>query len=149
MAELRGLLADAHADAMLRSVRGWIATNGLAEAMEYEEIRFATFGDLGLPTNTPDRPLWELCQADGWVLPTDNRNAKGQDSLQATLTDRWKPGCLPVLTIGSGDRFRDDPAYASRCSVDVAEVLFGLRVGHGKFDQAPRLHLPRSLDFDR
>ena len=147
MAELQGLLADAHADAMLRSVRQWIATDGLAEVMNYEEIRFVTFRDLGLPTNTPDRPLWELCQTDGWILLTDNRNAKGQDSLQATLANRWEPGRLPVLTVGSANRFRADPAYASRCSVDAADVLYGLRTGDGQFDQAPRLYLPRSTDF--
>ena len=143
MAELRGLLADAHADRMLRTVRGWIESLDLAEVLDDAGLRFVTFADVSIPTNTPDRPLWERCQADGWVLLTDNRNADGPDSLQATLADRWRPGDLPVLTAGDADRLRTNPKYAARVATDVADVLYGLHVGDGRFDQAPRLFLPR------
>lgn len=43
------------------------------------KIELATFRDLQIPADLDDRSLWRLCQQDGWVLFTDNRNNLGPD----------------------------------------------------------------------
>jgi predicted nuclease of predicted toxin-antitoxin system len=42
-----------------------------------------SFERLGIPHDTPDTELWELCQQHEIVLVTGNRNAEA--------TTRWKP----------------------------------------------------------
>ena len=143
MTELRGLLADAHADRLIAQLRGWIEAASLWEILGDAGIQFVTFADLGIPENVRDRPLWERCQADGWVLLTDNRNADGPDSLHATLVGAWSPGDLPVVTVGDKERAGRDPTYAAKAAVDIADILYGLAIDDGQFDQAPRLFVPR------
>jgi len=38
-------------------------------------VRVASFSSLGVPTNTPDASLWQLCQTQQIILITGNRNA--------------------------------------------------------------------------
>ena len=109
-----------------------------------EELRIetATFRDLHLDPQIDDRSLWNLCQNGGWVLLTNNRNREGENSLQATLEDSWRPGRLPVLTLANKGRFEHHPPYAKQTAVEVAEVLFG--IVHGDYRNEPRIYLPRS-----
>ncbi|MDH3601557.1 MAG: hypothetical protein OEU26_18245 [Candidatus Tectomicrobia bacterium] len=48
-------------------------------------IQVESFMSLGLPTNTPDVELWQVCQAQEIVLITGNRNQEDPASLEATL----------------------------------------------------------------
>ena len=58
-----------------------------------------SFERLGLPYNTSDRDLWQLCQQREIVLLTANRNDEGPNSLEATIRTLNAPSSLPVLTI--------------------------------------------------
>ena len=60
------------------------------------------------------------------MLFTDNRNHDGPDSLEATLSDSWRMGHLPVVTISNRGRFEHDRKYADRVATGVAEILFGI-----------------------
>jgi len=76
-----------------------------------------------------DRTLWQRCQRDGWVLFTDNRNDDGETSLQATLTDLWTPGNLPVLTLADKKNFDRSAEYRERVAAEIGDVLFGIANG--------------------
>ena len=106
-------------------------------------IRFVTFQTLQLSPQLDDRKLWILCQRDGWVLLTDNRNDEGIDSLQATLADSWQPGALPVLTLSSKNRLEQNPDFADRVATDIAELLFGIIDMEYRYQ--PRIFIPRPL----
>jgi len=78
-----------------------------------------SFQRLGIAHDTPDTELWRLCQREGIVLSTGNRNAEGEDSLEAMIKTQRTDDCLPVLTIGDPTRVLKDRAYAA----DVAERI--------------------------
>ena len=95
---------------------------------------------LGYAPETNDRELWRKCQAEGWMLFTDNRNRDDLDSLEATLNDSWTAGDLPVLTLGKKARFDDDREYAERVAKSIAEILFGAM--QGELRDRPRIYVP-------
>src|SRR5688572_23512831 len=96
---MRGLLADVNVQGQLPYVRRLLVVLDLWDILAAERVALATFRDVNLPLELNDRAIWQFCQAEEWVLLTDNRNEEGPDSLQATLADSWQAGCLPVLTI--------------------------------------------------
>src|SRR5581483_11368137 len=84
------------------------------------------FPDCGLDPHMKDRALWHYCQANGFVLFTDNRNHEDEDSLDATIEDSWHEGHLPVLTLANKGRFEHSEAYATRVATDVANLLYSI-----------------------
>lgn len=104
------------------------------------KLEFVTFADVGFPLDLDDRMLWKRCQADGWVLFTENRNHDGQDSLTATLGDSWQPGPLPVITLANKARFAHDRIYAAQVAADAADVLFSIRLN--QLSSVPRIFVP-------
>ena len=103
-----------------------------------------TFSGLRLPPGLDGTcaALWQFCQEEEWVLFTENRNEDGPDSLQATLTERWRPGGLPVLTLANKARLERDREYGERVATEIAELLFGL--SQGDYRDQPRIYVPRS-----
>ena len=140
MSDVRGLLADENAGGMLVRLRERLIDLKLWPLLVGEGLAFVTFEDLELPPAFPDRALWRTCQAEGWALLTDNRNADGPDSLQATIADSWTAGDLPVVTVGDKRRFERDRDYAETVAADVADILYGLTVGDYRY--APRHFVP-------
>jgi len=67
--------------------------------------------------------LWGYCQANAWVLFTDNRNYANENSLEATIQDSWRDGCLPVITLANKGKFENSEAYATQVAEDVADIL--------------------------
>jgi hypothetical protein len=92
---------------------------------ELVSLRLATFREVGLPLNSPDGLIWRFAQEHQMLLLTDNRNMRGEDSLEQTLRDENTPTALPVITVGSADRL-DDRAYRERCAERLAEIAFDL-----------------------
>lgn len=137
----QGLLADVNVQGHLQYLVNLLQAMGLSAVLEELDLRLATFLDLGLDRRMEDRPLWEYCQQEGWVLLTDNRNHENEDSLQATLDDSWHEGHLPLLTISNKGRFEDNRNYADKMAEDVATVLFGI-VLDGQFCDRPRIYVP-------
>jgi hypothetical protein len=138
---MRGLLADVNVQGHLPYLRQLLEALGLWVVLAELTIGFATFPDLDLPRDLDDRSLWIRCHQDGWVLFTENRNDEDADSLQATLADSWREGCLPVLTLANKGRFENSTEYARRVAIDVAELLFG--IAHGEYRDRARIFVPR------
>jgi hypothetical protein len=104
-------------------------------------LTLATFPELGLDRSLDDRSLWNYCQANGWVLFTDNRNHEDENSLEATIQDSWHEGHLPVLTLANKGRFENSEGYATRVAEEVADLLIDAYY-HEIRDQ-PRISVPR------
>jgi hypothetical protein len=139
---MRGLLADVNVQGHVRYLRRLIETLGLWNVLAELNLDFVTFGNLGLPRDLDDRPLWNRCQQNGWVLFTENRNDEHENSLHATLADSWKMGCLPVLTLANKGTFEHNASYAERVAADVAELLFGVAQPDGEYRDQPRIYVP-------
>jgi len=138
---MRGLLADVNVQGHMGYLRFLLTHLDLWPVLEELKIELVTFGDLALPRDLDDRSIWNRCQQDGWLLFTENRNDDGNDSLHATLTDSWRVGHLPVLTLANKNHFEHRRAYAEQVAVDVAELVFG--VCHGEYRDQPRIYVPR------
>jgi hypothetical protein len=140
--DVRGILADVNVQGHLPFLCGLFRRLDLETLLRELGLRFETFPALGLQGSLDDRSLWNYCQDRGWVLFTENRNDDGPDSLHATLTDSWRDGHLPVLTLSSKARFERDLGYAERVAADVAELLFG--IAEQQYRDQPRIYVPRS-----
>lgn len=100
-------------------------------------VRFVTFQEVGLIPKSSDRVVWRFAQAHEMVLLTNNRNMRGQDSLEQTLREENTPTALPVLTIGNIERIVER-AYRARCAARLAEVIYELEQSRG----VSRLFIP-------
>ena len=140
---MRGMLADVNVQGYLGRIRAHLEQVGLWEVLIESQLRFASFPEVGLDLNADDRSIWNLCQAEGWVLFTDNRNHEGADSLQATLNESWRPGDLPVLTLSNKQSFMSSPDYGRRLAISIANLLIGMLDGEiprsGPDLRSPRL----------
>jgi hypothetical protein len=101
-------------------------------------IGVESFASLGLPTNTPDAVLWQICQGQQIILITGNRNKAGPDALEAVIEREHTPTSLPVLTIGVPPRVLSSQAYAERVVIRLLELLLDLEQYRG----TGRLYLP-------
>lgn len=137
---MQGLLADVNVQGHLHWLRNLLKSVDLWTLLEVEGIRFESFAGIGLRNNLDDRSIWEFCQANGWVLFTNDKNNDGRNSLQATLDDSWQPGHMPVLTLANQGRFVRGGDYSRRVANDVAEILIGLKTG--EVCDRPRIYVP-------
>jgi hypothetical protein len=71
-------------------------------------------------------------------LITGNRNAEGEESLEATIRRETTPHSLPVLTIGDPAKLMHDREYAERVAARLIERFHELERLRG----AGRLYLP-------
>jgi hypothetical protein len=97
-----------------------------------------SFEHLGIDDNAPDSDVWKICQEQGVVLITGNRNAEGDDSLETTIRQFGTATSLPVLTIGNPNRLTRDRRYAE----DVAAQLLDYLKDVDKMRGTGRLYLP-------
>jgi hypothetical protein len=138
---MRGLLADVNVQGEVPYLLRLLIGMDLYWMLEALNLSFATFDDIGISQDLDDRSIWNLCQAEGWLLLTDNRNREGADSLGMTLADSWRDGQLPVVTISRKRRFAQEPEYAELVAKEIAEILFG--VAQGEYRDQPRIFVPR------
>lgn len=136
-----GLLADVNVQGHLPYLERLIDRLGLLEMIVGLGLSLARFPDLGLDRHVEDRELWHYCQANGWVLFTDNRNHEDENSLQATLEDSWQEGHLPVITLANKGRFENSEDYALKIAEEVADVL--VNVFYDAVRDQPRIFVPR------
>lgn len=102
------------------------------------DVQVATFEELGLARNAPDSVVWSVCQRTQTVIVTANRNAKGDDSLEATLRRESTLESLPVITIPDPPRLRSDKDYRRR----AAEKLLAYLMDMNRYRGAGRLYIP-------
>lgn len=101
-------------------------------------IPVESFMSLGVPTNTPDVELWQVCQAQEIILITGNRNQDDSASLEATIQVANTPESLPVLTIGEPPRILSSRTYAESVVERLVEYLIDVENLRG----TGRLYLP-------
>jgi hypothetical protein len=106
----------------------------------WQHLAFTTpsFTDVELNRDDSDVIVWRRCQERDLVLLTANRNARGADSLEVAIRTLNTPRCLPVITIGDGDRVLYNRDYAHRAADKLLDYLFDL----DKFRGTGRLYIP-------
>lgn len=135
---MQGILSDVnirgHFDFLVAAMKAgsWNAT------WQELNVKYVAFADVGLDPKDSDAVVWQVCQDQGLVLITSNRNQTGADSLESTLRERTTPESLPVLTISDAERFRHDRAYVERVIESLLDILVDIEVYRG----AGRLYLP-------
>ena len=100
-------------------------------------LRFVMFAEVGLPADSNDRDIWQFCQTHQMIWLTDNRSARGKDSLGQTLREENANSSLPVLTIGNRERL-SERAYRVACAERMVEILLDL----DNYLGASRLFIP-------
>jgi len=108
------------------------------EIWAYLNVECRVFADLGLSQSTTDQDLWRLCQSEGLVLVTANRNQKRPDSLEAEIRMDNDETSLPVITVSDQEALRVDGEYARRVAIRILEYLFDVE----KVCGAGRLYVP-------
>ena len=104
----------------------------LLHKSEYREIaldlgiRFVNFPDVGLEQSLSDEEVWNYCVKEGYILLTDNRNSKGDESLARVIERLGRPSDYPAITIGDRIRFSNDQAYALSVVDSIVEQLFDI-----------------------
>lgn len=101
---------------------GIIATEGWLDLVS---IRFITFEEVGMPTDSSDRAVWQFAQDNQMILITANRNMKGTDSLEQTIREENTADSLPIVTIGNLDRL-DERNYRERCAARLIEIVLDI-----------------------
>ena len=81
--------------------------------LELLPLRLITFREVGLPIESSDQEVWRFAQANQMLLLTNNRNMKGEDSLENTLREENTPTSLPILTFSNISRLNEQ-AYRRR-----------------------------------
>jgi len=108
------------------------------ETWHWLNLGIFTFADLGLDRTAADSVVWHTCQNESIALVTDNRNATGSDSLEATIRLHNTTSSLPVFTLANTTRFNSSQSYAQ----EVAEKLLEYLLSLDQFLGAGRLYLP-------
>lgn len=92
---------------------------------ELLDLSFVYFPETPLDNSSDDTAVWRYAQAQHALLLTDNRNRRGEDSLQATFERENHPQALPVLTVGSKKRLKN-PEYRRQVALKIADVIIYL-----------------------
>ena len=123
---MTGIMADHNIEGHLVVLLRIWTSDLWASLWESLEFEVESFERLGLPYDTSDRDLWQVCQQRNIVLITANRNDEGPDSLVSTLPDLNEPSSLPVLTIADPTLVLMNQDYAERVAIQVLEYLLDL-----------------------
>src|SRR4051812_40838664 len=132
------LVADENVEGHLAYLLDRIAAGNYGEYWELLGVGVRTLADLGLGRKAPDVDVWRACQRESAVLVTANRNAEGDDSLEATIRREGTLDSLPVLTLTEPRRVLHSAEYADRVIVRLIEVIEEI----DRYRGSGRLYLP-------
>jgi hypothetical protein len=102
-----------------RILLGSIASQGW---LDFVQIRFVMFEEVGLSINSIDRVVWRVAQENQMILLTANRSMKDKDSLEQVMREENTQNSLPVVTVGNADRVLNDSSYRERCVDRIVEI---------------------------
>jgi hypothetical protein len=122
--KLRGILLDVnigHKFALI--IRREYQKEPLREEWKNLALPVLSLSSFGLQDSSPDDLVWDLCQQEGLVLLTCNRNRDGENSLEETIRRYNQPESLPVFTVSNPSRFGTDKEYDARLAKHVLEYL--------------------------
>ena len=120
------ILADHDVEGHVRALVRIASSPEWADVWASLTCRVDSFKQLGLPHNTTDSEVWQLCQERGIVLITGNRNADGLTSLEMAIRDFGTDKTLPVITISDPKRLLRDGDYARAATARLLEYLMDL-----------------------
>ncbi|MBC8873137.1 MAG: ACP S-malonyltransferase [Planctomycetes bacterium] len=132
------IMADHNAEGHLDALLNIWTSSAWNEVWRDASCDVESFQRLGIRHDTRDDELWRLCQQEGIILITGNRNAEGDDSLEVTIVNHRDEDSLPVLTIGDPTRLLKDRAYAARVAEQILEYVLDLENLRG----VGRLYVP-------
>lgn len=121
-----GLPADENCDAHLAALLRICRSNQWREIWDAIGMGAHTFESLQVRRALPDDQLWAMCQRDGLILLTANRNQDGPASLEATIRSRGTATSLPVITLADAVRLLRDSAYAEDAAIQLMELLLDI-----------------------
>ena len=131
-------LADANIQGHVDRLVGRMQQEPWGEFWAHLQLSYVQFGDVGLDPADSDAVVWKRCQDKGLLLLTNNRNADGPDSLEATIREHNSFEKLPVFTIGDADRALWDDHYSDTVIWTLVDYL--LRIDD--LGGTGRLYLP-------
>jgi hypothetical protein len=135
---VKALLADVNIQGHVDLLVALMKADPWREFWEELGIAYLTFSDVGLDRRVTDATVWQLCQQQGFVLLTNNRNDDGPESLEATIRGHTAAESLPVFTIADAERVRHSRDYADRVIEGLLQALFRIDSLRG----TGRLYLP-------
>lgn len=112
-------LVDHNLEGHARILLGSIASQGW---LDFIDIRFVMFEDIGLDIDSNDRTVWRAAQKEKMILFTANRSMKGDDSLEQVMREENAQASLPVVTVGDANRLMIDPIYRAQCVDRLIEI---------------------------
>lgn len=130
-----GLLADHDVEGAVQLIWARFSDD---EWHEFQVSSLALLSDVGLALNASDREIWLLCQSEGRLLLTGNRNMRGPESLEAVIRTLGDIVSLPVLTIADPKRVETDGTYCELCAYRVADIALEL----SRYRGTARLFIP-------
>jgi hypothetical protein len=135
---LHGILVDMNIQGQMENVRRILEGAEWNEFWVHLNLKFVLFRDIGLDQETSDLEVWRLCQQQGLVLVTANRNQKRVDSLEATLRTENTPTSLPVITVSDQEALQVNKDYVMQVAIKLLEYLFDIE----KIRGTGRLYVP-------
>jgi hypothetical protein len=120
---VKGLLADNNLRGQAAYLLAIIQTDPWVEFWRDLGLQLLQFEDVGLLPTASDKEVWSLCQAEEFVLLTDNRNLAGPESLEATIRRSGTPESLPVFTIADVNKVNTSRTYAEQVVVSLLDYL--------------------------
>lgn len=135
---MKGILSDVNILGQLQALMYILEGDYWREVWRSLDLAVYTFADFGLPVNTADSVIWQVCQQRHVLLLTGNRNKTGPDSLEATIEEFNTPSSLPVLTIGDPEQVLRNRSYAERTVARFLEYVIDVE----KYRGTGRLWIP-------
>jgi hypothetical protein len=135
---VRGILADVNVEGHYQALLAVLQTEPWRDFWGPLNLAPLRFADVGLSPDDSDRVVWEVCQREGLVLVTGNRNAAGPDSLEVMIRTASTPHSLPVFTLASPDRVLNERSYTERAAVRMLDYLTEM----DRYRATGRLYIP-------
>jgi hypothetical protein len=135
---VKGVLADVNCEGHLAVLLRLFGHGSRIEFWSHLSLITPTFADLGLAPETPDVLVWQRCQQEQLLLLTGNRNAEGNDSLEAAIRTLGTAASLPVFTLANPRRFMRDRDYAERTADKFLQDLFDIE----RYRGTGRVYIP-------
>jgi len=135
---VKGIIGDADIKGQMRILTRLIQNTFWHEFWDDLGLTVFTFEDFQLAGTATDADVWQICQRNGLVLITGNRNKRGPASLEETIHVYNKPDSLPVFTLADPNQVKRSRSYANRVVEKLLERLLEIDSYRG----SGRLYLP-------
>jgi hypothetical protein len=96
---MAGIMADHNVEGHFSVLLRLWTSDAWRAVWESLQLEVASFERLGIPHDTSDHDLWQLCQRHAIVLLTAKRNDEGPQSLEATIRALTVASSLPVFRL--------------------------------------------------